>query len=146
MKSLLKICKTRENAILPKRATNGSAGMDLYACIENDVEIHPGDLVKIPTGISISIPKDCAAFIFSRSGLGINHGISVSNGVGVVDSDYRGEICVGLCNLGKEAYRIKPNDRIAQMIVMKIENLVMTQCDSLGVTDRADKGFGSTGR
>ena len=94
----LKIKKLREGAHIPKRATAGSAGMDLYACIPEAVTLAPGQLWVIPTGIAIELPDaSCAAFLYARSGLGVKHGICLANGVGVIDSDYRGEICVGLC-------------------------------------------------
>ena len=146
MKNILKILKRNERAILPQKATSGSAGADLYACIEERVKIEPGQLVKIPTGISISIPSDCVALIFSRSGLGIKHGITLSNGVGVVDSDYRWEICVGLCNVSSESYEVSPNDRIAQMIIMKTENFIINEVSSLDATQRGEQGFGSSGK
>ena len=93
----LKIKKLHEGAVIPHRATPGSAGMDLYACIEEPVTIFPNQLVTVPTGIAIALPDSgCAALIFARSGLGVKHGIALSNGVGVIDSDYRGEIKVGL--------------------------------------------------
>lgn len=121
--------------------------MDLHACIEESIEIKPGDLVKIPTGIAISIPKkEYAAFIFPRSGLAVKHGITLSNCVGVVDSDYRGEICVGLCNIGREPYTISPEERIAQMIIIKTEFLPILEVSSLDSTSRGEGGFGSTGK
>ena len=136
-----------ENIKIPTKATCGSAGFDIYADIESEVTINPGDLVKIPTGISISLPgPEFVAFLFSRSGLAVNHGISLSNGVGVIDSDYRGEIMVGLCNLGKEIYTIKPQERIAQMIIMPVSNMSLLRVSSLDETGRGSKGFGSTGK
>ena len=105
----LKIKKIRKNAIIPKRATSGSAGLDLTACIDNPVILQPNELISIPTGLAIQIPSNnCAAFVFARSGISIWHGITLSNGVGVIDSDYRGEICVGLCNISNKPYEILP--------------------------------------
>ncbi|MDD6848110.1 MAG: dUTP diphosphatase, partial [Oscillospiraceae bacterium] len=99
----IKIKKLRDNSKIPTRGTQGSAGMDLYACIDSEITIAPGELKIIPTGIAIALPSsDVAAFLYARSGLGVKHGICLSNGVGVVDSDYRGEICVGLCNVSNE--------------------------------------------
>ena len=107
MQPVVKIKKLRENAVIPKRATAGSAGADLYACIEKDVTIRPGELAMIPTGIAIELPdSSMGAFLFARSGLGVKHGICLSNGVGVVDSDYRGEVCVGLCNVSDKEYTV----------------------------------------
>lgn len=141
------IMKKRENAKIPTRATEGSAGLDLYAAIENPVNVKPGDLVKIPTGIAISLQNEqLVALVFARSGLGVKHGITLSNGVGVVDSDYRGEIFVGLCNVSKEDYTINPGDRIAQMIVMPISNFTLIETESLDKTQRDESGFGSTGK
>ena len=106
---LLKIKKIKDNARIPKRATNGSAGMDLYACINESITLNPGQLALVPTGIAIELPDNgCAAFLYARSGLGVKHGICLSNGVGVIDSDYRGEVCVGLCNVSDKAYTIEP--------------------------------------
>lgn len=143
----LKILKLNENAVIPSRATEGSAGMDLYACTNECITVNPGELVSIPTGIAVSLPsKEFGLFIFARSGLGIKHGISLSNGVGVVDSDYRGEIQVGLCNLGNKPYTIKPKERIAQMIVLPVAVLPVIQTEALDATQRGSGGFGSTGR
>src|SRR5574344_1939633 len=137
----IKIKLLNEKACMPTRATEGSAGMDLYACIEKPVTINPGDIVKIPAGIAVQLPsKDMALFLFSRSGLGVKHGITLANGVGVVDSDYRGEICVGLCNISKESYTVKPQERIAQMVVMPVCVLPPVQCNTLDVTQRGTGG------
>ena len=110
------ITKVRKNAIIPSKATSGSAGFDLHACIDKDLTIKKGDLIRIPCGIAIELPSSkYAAFIFARSGLGMKYGISLSNGVGVIDSDYRGEIQVGLCRTSDgDPYTIKNGDRIAQ--------------------------------
>lgn len=142
----LKIKKVKENAIIPKRATSGSAGVDLYACIDEPITVASGDLVKIPTGIAIELPSEnMAAFVFARSGLGINHGICPSNAVGVVDSDYRGEICVGLTNHGKEPFVIEPQTRIAQLVIMPVLTLSIEEVDNLSNTQRGENGFGSSG-
>lgn len=146
LKINLKIKKLRENAIIPKRATSGSAGLDLSACITEKVDIHPGEILKIPTGIAIQIfDNNYAAMIFARSGLGIKHGISLANGVGVIDSDYRGEICVGLINLSSETFTIEPNQRIAQMILMPVSTCNVIEVEEIDETNRGTNGFGSTG-
>ena len=143
----LKIKKIRKNAIIPKRATSGSAGLDLYACIEEPINLNAGESVLIPTGIAVELPNnEMAAFIFARSGLATKYGISLSNGVGVVDSDYRGEICVGLRNFGKENYAIEKNERIAQMVIMPVISAIFSECEALNKTDRGNGGFGSTGK
>ena len=147
MNNILKIKKIRENAVVPKYATSGAAGMDLYACIEEPVTLAPGKLLMIPTGIAIELPsKDLAAFIHARSGLGVKHGICLSNGVGVVDSDYRGEVCVGLCNVSDRAYTIEPFERVAQMVIAPVAVMEIEEAEELSDTARGEGGFGSTGR
>ena len=143
----IKIKKLKDNAIIPTRGTTGSAGMDLYACIENEITIAPNELKIIPTGIAIALPSsDVAAFLYARSGLGVKHGICLSNGVGVVDSDYRGEICVGLCNVSSEPYTISKNERIAQMVIAPVVMTEFTEVTELDETLRGEGGFGSTGK
>ena len=143
----VKVKKLRENAVMPKRATEFSAGADLYACIDEPITINPSELAKIPTGIAIELPQsDLAAFLFARSGLGVKHGITLSNSVGVVDSDYRGEICVGLCNVSDKPYTIQPNERIAQMVIMPVVLADFIQADELNETKRGEGGFGSSGK
>ena len=142
------ITKVRENATVPTRATSESAGYDLHACIDKDLTIKKGDLIRVPCGIAIELPSsEYAAFIFARSGLGIKYGISLSNGVGVIDSDYRGEIQVGLCRTSDgDPYVIKNGDRIAQMIIMPVSNVNFKLVENLGESERGSGGFGSTGR
>ncbi|MBR4282187.1 MAG: dUTP diphosphatase [Clostridia bacterium] len=142
----LKIMKVREDAIIPKRATEGSAGIDLCACIEEDIVINPGDIVKIPTGIACSVPKNFVSLLFARSGLSVKHGIGLANSVGVIDSDYRGEVIAALINNGKEPYTITKNERIAQLVCMPVAILPIEVCDSLDETERGEGGFGSTGK
>ncbi len=147
MEQILKVKKLRPEAKVPMRATEGSAGMDLSACIEEAVTINPGDLKLIPTGIAIEIPsKDYVAYIFARSGLGIKHGICLSNGVGVIDSDYRGEVCVGLCNVSSESYTIQPGERVAQMVISPVSLMPVHEVEELSDTERGAGGFGSTGK
>ena len=147
MNNVLKIKKVRENAIIPKYATSGAAGMDLYACIDKAVTLNPGGLLMIPTGIAIELPSSSlAAFIHARSGLGVKHGICLSNGVGVVDSDYRGEVCVGLCNVSDKPYTIEPFERVAQMVIAPVTVMEIEQVGELSDTTRGEGGFGSTGR
>ena len=141
----LKIKKLREEAVLPERKTPGSAGYDLCACIAGDFTIEPGELVILPTGLAAEIPEGCAGLIFTRSGLGVKHGIAVSNGVGVIDSDYRGEIHVGLLNNSQIAYTVSPGVRIAQLIVMPVCLPEVEEAEELSETERGAGGFGSTG-
>ncbi|NCC87309.1 MAG: dUTP diphosphatase [Clostridia bacterium] len=143
---VLKIMKVHKNAVVPHRATNGSAGMDLCACIEEPVIIPARGHAIIPTGIAISIPREFAAMVYARSGLAIKHGISLLNSVGVIDSDYRGEIKIGLINQFDEDYEIKPNERIAQLVIHPIDLPQIMKCDSLDDTQRGTGGFGSTGK
>ena len=143
----LKIKKLRENARIPKRATEGAAGMDLYACIPEAVTLAPVQLAVIPTGIAIELPDNtCAAFLYARSGLGVKHGICLANGVGVIDSDYRGEICAGLCNVSDTPYTIERDERVAQMVIAPVLTPEIVEVDQLGDTERGAGGFGSTGK
>lgn len=132
---------------LPRFATAGAACMDLYACIDQPVTLAAGERRLIPTGIAIALPSaDYVALVFARSGLGVKHGIALSNGVGVIDSDYRGEIRVGLTNLSDTPYTVQPGDRIAQLAVMPVVQAVLRQVDTLDETARGTGGFGSTGK
>ena len=144
---VLKIKKIRENAKLPTRATSGSAGLDLYACIDEPITLNKGDKAIIPTGIALGLDDPhFAAFIHSRSGLAIKQGIALLNSVGVIDSDYRGEVCVGLIKLTEEPYTIQPFERIAQMVIKPVELPEIIEVVELDETDRGTGGFGSTGR
>ncbi len=142
----LRIKKVRENAKIPTRATEGSAGMDLYACIDEPITLKKGDTAIIPTGIAIGLDnKNLCAFVYARSGLAIKHGIGLLNSVGVIDSDYRGEICVGVINQIDEPYTIEPFERIAQMVIQPVEIPEIIEVDELDDTVRGAGGFGSTG-
>ena len=136
----------RKGVSLPKRATEGSAGFDLQAAIDEPITILPGNIISIPTGIAVSLPKNSVGLLFGRSGLGVKHGITLSNSVGVIDSDYTGEIFVGLCNVSSEPYTLMPLDRIAQLTVMSILPANPVEVDTLEETARGSGGFGSTGR
>lgn len=143
----LKVKRVRENAVMMKNATKGAAGMDLCACIDSPLTLKPREKATVPTGLAIGIEQtDCAAFLFARSGLSIKHGITLSNGVGVIDSDYRGEICVGLVNLSDEEYTISPKERIAQLVLMPILSAKIVETSVLDETVRGSGGFGSTGK
>lgn len=142
-----KIKKLRDNAKIPFRATPGSAGMDLYACIDEPITLEGGEKAVIPTGIAIELPNaELGAFVFARSGLAIKHGIGLLNSVGVIDSDYRGEICVGVINQLKEAYTINPDERIAQLVIMPVSLIMPVEAEELDETERGSGGFGSTGK
>ena len=143
----LLVMKVRPEAKLPERATPGSAGLDLCACIEEPLTLEPGGHALVPTGIAIALPgADCAAFVFARSGLAVKHGLGLANGVGVIDSDYRGEVCVGLVNQYEKPHRILPGERIAQLVVMPVAAMEVTEVETLEDTSRGSGGFGSTGR
>lgn len=131
----------------PFYASAGAAAMDLHACIDQPVTIPAGDRSLIPTGIAIALPDPgYVALVFARSGLGIKHGIAPANCVGVIDSDYRGEIMVGLQNSGKDTYTIQPGDRIAQLMITPVIQAQVTMVDQLDDTARGAGGFGSTGK
>ena len=131
---------------LPFYATPGSAGMDLTACIDEDIVLQPLERRLIPTGIAILLPdSEHGAFIFARSGLAVKSGITLANSVGVVDSDYTGEIKVGLINLSNEPYTLRRGERIAQMVILPVKQAVFTVTDELRKTQRGSGGFGSTG-
>ena len=130
----------------PYYATPGSAAMDLHACIDQAVVVPAGGRAVIPTGLAIALPSaDYVALVYARSGLGIKHGIAPANCVGVIDSDYRGEIKVGLQNSGSEDYTVQPGDRIAQLMIAPVIQARLTLVDELDGTQRGAGGFGSTG-
>lgn len=147
--SVLRIKFLRESSRVnpPTVATPGSAGMDLRADIEAaELTIAPGERAKIPTGIAIEIESPgVAGFIYSRSGLGAKHGLTVAQGVGVIDPDYRGELIVWLLNTSKEAKTITRHERIAQLVLAPVVRPIVTPVEELGETRRGDGGFGHTG-
>ena len=132
---------------LPFYASAGAAAMDLCACVDEAVTIAPRELTAVPTGIAIGLPSaDFVALVFARSGLGIKHGVTLSNGVGVIDSDYRGEIKVGLTNLSDAPYTIQPGERVAQLAVVPVVQANLQIVDELDETARGAGGLGSTGK
>ncbi len=131
----------------PYYATPGAAAMDLCACVDEEILLPAGERAVIPTGLAIALPSaDYVALVFARSGLGIRHGIALSNGVGVIDSDYRGELRVGLINQSDAPYTIRPGERIAQLAVMPVVRPVLTPVEALDETARGTGGLGSTGK
>lgn len=136
----------QSNNPLPAYATAGSSGMDLRAFIEVPVEMKPLERVFVPTGIFIELPEGYEAQVRPRSGLALKHGITCLNSPGTVDSDYRGEIKVILINLSNEIQVIHPSDRIAQMIIQKVERAVWTETVAINITERNTGGFGHTGK
>lgn len=130
---------------LPDYLTEGSAGIDLYANISEPISLKPLERVLIPTGIYISIPNGYEAQIRARSGLALKHGITLANGIGTIDSDYRGEIKIILINLGQDEFIINSGDRIAQMVFIKYEKVTLIEVNKLNDTKRGGGGFGHTG-
>lgn len=130
----------------PFYATPGSAAMDLHACIDEAVVIPARGRAVIPTGLAIALPSaQFVALVFARSGLGIKHGVAPANCVGVIDSDYRGEIMVGLQNSGESDYTVQPGDRIAQLMITPVIQAQVRLVEQLDDTQRGTGGFGSTG-
>ena len=128
-------------------ATDGAAAMDLCACMDAPVTLAPGELASVPAGVAIALPSAAyVALVFARSGLGVKHGVTLSNGVGVIDSDYRGEIRVGLTNLSQTPYTIHPGDRVAQLAVLSVARPALRFVQALDETARGGGGFGSTGK
>ena len=143
----LKILDTRLHHMMPAYATTGSAGLDLRACIEHTLTIPPGDTVMIPTGMSIHIDNTYyAALILPRSGLGHKHGIVLGNLVGLIDSDYQGQLLVSCWNRSKEAFLLNPMERIAQLVIVPVVQADFHIVDEFTVSERGDGGFGSTGK
>lgn len=143
---ILSFKKLRKNAVIPKRATSDSAGLDLCACVDEPVTIPAGEIRIIPTGLAASPEnKETALLIYPRSGLSSKYAVSLANCVGVVDSDYRGEICVPLINQGKSAFTVEYGMRIAQLIVSPVIFPEVEECSCLDETSRGTGGFGSTG-
>ena len=136
----------RENAILPTYGSEQAAGADLYACLEAPVVIHPGETAFIPTGISLEVPVGCAGLIYARSGMACKRGLAPANKVGVVDSDYRGEIIVALHNHGNAAQTVESGERVAQFVITPVLTPAYVVADSLSDTARNQGGFGSTGK
>lgn len=130
---------------LPQYETAGSAGMDIRAYIEEPVTIAPGKRALIPTGLFMEIPEGYEVQIRARSGLAVKHGIGLTNGIGTIDSDYRGEIKVSLINWGEEDFTVNNGDRIAQIVVAKYERAQLVQAEELSETKRGSGGFGHTG-
>jgi dUTP pyrophosphatase len=142
---VFKITKVRDNAIIPVYQTEHSAGMDLHACINNPIILQPMERALIPTGLSIELPPGYESQIRARSGLSLNNGIALTNGMGTIDSDYRGEYGVAIINLGSEPFVIEPDMRIAQLVISKYEHVDWQEVNSLSKTKRGKGGFGSTG-
>jgi len=140
---ILTFMKMREHAKSPFRATPGSAGADLCACLEADLLIKSGERVLVPLGVAVEIPHGYGGFLFARSSLG-KSSLALANAVGVIDSDYRGEISALLINNGSADYTIKDGDRLVQLVIMPVETADFVEAAALSYTERGSGGFGST--
>ena len=142
----IKIKKLKENASLPVYQTENSAAADLYACLDEPLNIKPGERVRIPTGIAMEYEDtNVVAVICARSGLSSKHGIALANGIGVIDPDYRGELLVSVVNLSDKEYTVSDKDRIAQLMLLPIVRGEFEYSEELSQTERGEGGFGSTG-
>ena len=144
--SAIRVKKLNEKAILPTYGSAEAAGADLYACLDAPVTVQPGETAWIPTGIALEVPKGCAGLVYARSGLGVKRGLAPANKVGVIDSDYRGQIHVVLLNHGKTEQTIQHGERIAQFLITPVLTPVYEEAEALSDTDRGVGGFGSTGK
>lgn len=144
--SEIRVKKLSPKAILPTYGSAGAAGADLYACLDEMVTIQPGETAWIPTGLALEVPKGCAGLIYARSSLGVKRGLAPANKVGVIDSDYRGEIRVVLLNHGKEPQTVSHGERVAQMLITPVLTPAYTEVEELDDTQRGSGGFGSTGK
>ena len=144
--SVIPVKKLRPNAILPTYGSAEAAGADLYACLEEEITIAPGETYFVPTGLALEVPRGCAGLIYARSSMGAKRGRAPANKVGVIDSDYRGEVRVVLLNHGSQPQTIQPGERIAQMIITPVLTPVYEEVEDLSDTDRGTGGFGSTGK
>ena len=142
-----KVLREAARLYLPAYATQGSAGLDLRACIDASIDLAPGATTLIPTGLAIHISDPgFAALILPRSGLGHKHGIVLGNLVGLIDSDYQGEVMVSCWNRGSAAFTIAPQERIAQLVIVPVQQVAFQEVTEFTATDRGTGGFGSTGR
>ncbi len=142
----MKYKKLREDAVPPCRATEGSVGYDLAACLDEALTLNPGERALVPTGIAIELEPGYGGFVFVRSSMGVRYGVTLPNCVGVVDWDYRGEMKVGLINHAREPYTIQPGDRIAQLVIMPVATPELEEAEELSETRRGAGGWGSTGK
>ena len=142
----IRVKKLKDYAILPTYGTDEAAGADLYACLDESVTVEPGQSAWIKTGIALEVPKGCAGLIYARSGMACKRGLAPANKVGVVDSDYRGEITVVLYNHGTSPQTIENGDRIAQFIITPVLTPAYVEVQDLSDTQRSGGGFGSTGK
>ncbi len=143
---IIKVKKLCDAAVLPRRETAGAAGADLRTVIDHPLTIAPGETAMLPTGLSFEIPEGYVGLVFARSSLGSKRGLAPANKVGVIDSDYRGEVKVALHNHSLQPQTIESNERVAQFVVVPFLPAVFEEASELSDTARGDGGFGSTGR
>ena len=144
--STIHVKKLSPNAILPTYGSAEAAGADLYACLDAPVTVAPGEIFWVPTGIALEVPKGCAGLIYARSSMGTKRGLAPANKVGVIDSDYRGEVRVVLLNHSKQEQTIVPGKRVAQLIITPVLTPAYEETEELTDTQRGVGGFGSTGK
>ena len=145
MMDAIRVKKLRSGATLPTYGSREAAGADLYACLENDLIISPGETAFVPTGIAMEVPRNCAGLIYARSGLACKRDLAPANKVGVIDSDYRGEIIVALHNHGTKDQTVCNGERVAQMVITPVLTPPYEQVAELTDSERGSGGFGSTG-
>ena len=139
------IKKIKPTATVPPYGSSNPAGADLYACIDDSLTINPGETILVPTGLAVALPEGYAGLIYARSGLASKKGLAPANKVGVIDSDYRGEVMVALHNHSNVPATIEPNERVAQLVITPYIAALYNVVDELDETERGEGGFGSTG-
>ena len=142
---MLKVKKLNKNAIIPKYHSEEAAGMDLHACIDEPVTLKPLEIKLIPTGFAMELPKGYEGQVRPRSGLACKFGVTVANSPGTIDSDYRGEVKVGLTNNSYNDYTIQPQDRVAQLVIAPVVQMGIVEVEELSDTERGTGGFGHSG-
>lgn len=142
----IRVKKLRPDAFLPAYGSAEAAGADLYACLDEPVTIQPGETAWIPTGIALEVPKGCAGLVYARSSMGAKRGLAPANKVGVIDSDYRGELRVVLLNHGKQPQTVEHGERVAQFLITPVLTPAYEETEELSHTGRGVGGFGSTGK
>ena len=142
----ISVKKLHPKAVLPTYGSKEAAGADLCACLDEDVTIAPGETVFVPTGIALEVPKGCAGLVYARSSLGSKRGLAPANKVGVIDSDYRGQVMVALHNHGAVSQTVQPGERVAQLLITPVYTPGFREAEELTDTDRGSGGFGSTGK
>lgn len=142
----IKVKLLRDGAQMPTYGSAEAAGADLYVCLDAPVEIQPGCTAMLPTGVAMEIPSGCAGLVFARSSMGAKRDLAPANKVGVIDSDYRGEIRVALHNHGLRPQMVQPGERVAQLVIVPVYTPGFSQVEELDETERGIGGFGSTGK